>query len=52
MHVVQTKSAFLLDAPTGSYFVPFVVFNPATRLFVAWFNAYPGGCCSGNFGVV
>jgi beta-xylosidase len=20
-------------------------------MFVAWFNAYPGGCCNGNFGV-
>jgi hypothetical protein len=38
----------LLDAPIGSYFVPFVVFNEVTQMFVAWFNAYPGGCCNGK----
>ena len=42
-----TPYTFLVDAPVGSYFVPSVVFNPNTNMFVAWFNNYPNGCCDG-----
>jgi len=45
------EGPMLIDAPNGTYFTPFVVYNSKTNMFVAWFNAYPNGCCSGSFGV-
>lgn len=39
------------NAPPGTYFTPFGVYNPKTEMFVVWFNAYIHGCCNGNFGV-
>jgi len=41
----------LFNAPPGSYFTPWVVFNERTKMFVAWFNSYPHGCCNGSFGI-
>jgi hypothetical protein len=38
-------------APYGTFFTPWVVFNPSTNLFVMWFNAYLQGCCAGGWGV-
>ena len=38
-------------APYGTFFTPWAVYNPATKLFVLWFNAYLQGCCSGGWGV-
>ncbi len=50
--VVWADQGFaLLDAPTGTYFTPWAVFNENTGNFVLWFNAYLNGCCFGNWGV-
>lgn len=38
-------------APYGTFFTPWVAFNPATQRFVLYFNAYLHGCCEGNWGV-
>ncbi len=37
------EGPMLVDAPNGTYFTPFVIFNEKTQMFVAWFNAYPNG---------
>jgi hypothetical protein len=50
--VTWTDQGFIFqDAPEGTYYTPFAVFNQKTNMFVIWFNAYVGGCCSGNWGV-
>jgi hypothetical protein len=35
----------------GTMYTPWVVYNERLKLFVAWFNFYPNGCCYGNWGV-
>jgi hypothetical protein len=35
--------------PYGTFFTPWLTFNPSTNLFVLWFNAYLQGCCSGGW---
>jgi hypothetical protein len=45
------EGPLLVDAPDGTYFTPFVVFNQKTQMFVAWWNSYPNGCCNGAFGI-
>lgn len=48
----QDQGWMLQGAPLrGTYFTPWVVYNQRTQQFVAWFNAYPNGCCAGAFGV-
>jgi len=50
--VTWTNHGFALNnAPTGTYYTPFMIYNEKTQNFVIWFNAYLGGCCAGNFGV-
>jgi len=39
------------NAPHGTYFTPWVIFNQQTQMFVAWFNAYLNGCCNGGWGI-
>jgi hypothetical protein len=39
------------NAPFGTFFTPWAVYDTATQTFVLWFNAYEHGCCLGNWGV-
>jgi hypothetical protein len=46
----KKESPLLADAASGIYYRPHVIYNPATRKYVLWFNWYPK-LWDGRYGV-